>query len=231
MISDNGSSFIANETQSFASNHFIDWKFNVACAPWWGGMWERLVSCVKRCLKRTIGRKQLNYIELQTVILEIEVILNNRPLCSDYDDDTTDVLTPNHLVFGRRLETTQLENPEVTRSDDEDLSRRASHLKNLTNHFWDIWRKEYLNTLRDSHRSGINPTCKISVDDVVIIYDKKQPRHLWKMGRVTELLCGKDAVVRAAKVKSNGIIFERPLNKLYPIEMVRTTDLAEPTNN
>ena len=87
------------ETQEFAANHFIDWKFNVACAPWWGGMWERLVSCIERCLKKTIGTKQLSYVELQTFILEIEGILNNRPLCADYDDDTEGVLTPNYLVF------------------------------------------------------------------------------------------------------------------------------------
>ena len=33
-LSDNGSSFVSRETQEFAANHFIDWKFNVACAPW-----------------------------------------------------------------------------------------------------------------------------------------------------------------------------------------------------
>ena len=75
MLSDNGSSFVSRETQEFVANHFIDWKFNVACAPWWGGMWERLVSCIKRCLKRTVGTKQLSYVELQTFVLEIEGIL------------------------------------------------------------------------------------------------------------------------------------------------------------
>ena len=104
VISGNGSSFIADETQEIAANHLIKWKFNVACSPWMGGIWERLVSCVKKCLKRTIRMRQINYIELQTLILEVEVILNNRHICADYEDDIDEVLTQNHLIFGRRLE-------------------------------------------------------------------------------------------------------------------------------
>ena len=54
MISANGTSFAAEETQSYVTltNSFIDWKFNVPEAPW-----EGLVVCVKSCLKRTIGHQ------------------------------------------------------------------------------------------------------------------------------------------------------------------------------
>ena len=54
-------------------------------------------------MKKVIGVKRLTFVELQTLILEIEVILNNRSLCADYDDDMEDVLTPNHMVVGKRL--------------------------------------------------------------------------------------------------------------------------------
>ena len=70
VISFNGSSFIADETQEFAANH-------VACSPWMGGIWEQLVSCVKKCLKWTIGMRQINDTELQKLILQVEVILTN----------------------------------------------------------------------------------------------------------------------------------------------------------
>ena len=43
IISDNGSQFTATETQSLASSKSIKWKFNLAAAPWWGGIFERLV--------------------------------------------------------------------------------------------------------------------------------------------------------------------------------------------
>ena len=68
------------ELRKFAADRFVQCKFNVASAPNWGGMGERLVSCVKNCLKKTIGLRQITYIELQTLVSGVEVILNNRPL-------------------------------------------------------------------------------------------------------------------------------------------------------
>ena len=53
---------------------------------------------VKTCIKKTVGYRTLTYAELQTLVLEIEVILNNRPLCQP-DDEDSDILTPNHLLF------------------------------------------------------------------------------------------------------------------------------------
>ena len=38
VISDNGKTFISEDTQTFLSNHFINWNFNVEKDPWWGGM-------------------------------------------------------------------------------------------------------------------------------------------------------------------------------------------------
>ena len=38
VISHNGKTFVSEDTQTFVSSHFINWKFNVEKAPWWGGM-------------------------------------------------------------------------------------------------------------------------------------------------------------------------------------------------
>ena len=152
MISDNSASFVADETKEFASNHLIDWKFNVLFSPWTGGMWERLILCVKKCLKKTIGMHQINYIELQTLILEVEVILNNRPICSDYDDDISEVLSPNRLLFGRRLDMVNFQKIDEINSEEYNLKRRERHLEKMINIFWDTWRKEYVTSSRESHK-------------------------------------------------------------------------------
>ena len=52
MVSDNGEILIKKNTQTFVSNHFINWKINVEKTLWWGRIWERLVFCVKRCIKK-----------------------------------------------------------------------------------------------------------------------------------------------------------------------------------
>ena len=62
------------------SSETILWKFNVPKAPWWGGQFERLIGLIKASLYRTIGKAQLTWAELEEVLLDIEIILNNRPL-------------------------------------------------------------------------------------------------------------------------------------------------------
>ena len=218
MVSDNGSAFVADETQRYATNSFVEWKFNIPESPWMGGVWERLVGCVKKCLKRTVGRRRIDFVEMQTLVYEIEGILNNRPLCNDYGDDIESVLTPNHLVFGRRLESVNVQ--RINSLDDEFLDRRVQHLETLLNHFWKIWRSEYVTSLRESHKSKKTKPEIVSNNDIVLIYDDKQPRHMWKLGRISELIRSKDGVVRAAKVLvgATGITIDRPISKLYPIE-------------
>ena len=148
MVSDHGSVFAADATQEFVSDRGINWKFNLDCAPWFGGIWERLVASVKRCMKKVIGTERLTFVELQTVISEIEFILNKRPIGVDYDDDLEDVLTPNHLIFGRRLEATSNLGDVNIHHDisNRKLVKRKKLIDTMTGHFWDRWRKEYFVT-------------------------------------------------------------------------------------
>ena len=102
ILSDTGSLFAADFTQIFVASKHVKWNFNLANASWYGGFWERLIGQVKRCLKKVLGRTTLGFYQLQTVIQEIELILNSRPLGNLYDDDMEQILTSNHLLFGRK---------------------------------------------------------------------------------------------------------------------------------
>lgn len=62
---------------NFASSKRIVWKFIVEKAPWMGGFYERLVRDIKLSLKKTVRKSLLKY---ETVVVEIEGILNSRPL-------------------------------------------------------------------------------------------------------------------------------------------------------
>ena len=76
---------------------------NLEKAPWWGGLFERMMRSGKRCLKRAIGGARLTYEELLTVIIEIEMKLNARPLSYVTCADAEEPLTPSHLLHCRRL--------------------------------------------------------------------------------------------------------------------------------
>ena len=50
--------------QTYFANKGITWRFSVERAPWWGGMWARLVRSIKNCLKKVIGLASLKVDEL-----------------------------------------------------------------------------------------------------------------------------------------------------------------------
>ena len=46
---------------------------------------------------------RLNYEELQTVLLETEAILNNRPVTHYFHEELKDCVWPNHMLLGKSL--------------------------------------------------------------------------------------------------------------------------------
>jgi len=82
----------------------VEWRFIPKCAPWYGGWWERLIGSTKMSLKKILGRARISLVVLQTLIVEVEAILNDRPLThvsSDIED--AEPLTPAHLLHGHRI--------------------------------------------------------------------------------------------------------------------------------
>ena len=56
---ENGGKFFKDkEVMSYISAEGIKWKYTIAFAPWQGGFYERLVGLVKRCMRKSIGRKR-----------------------------------------------------------------------------------------------------------------------------------------------------------------------------
>jgi hypothetical protein len=81
------------EVLHYLSNAKLKWSFNLERAPWWGGVFERLIQSAKRCLK-TVGGAPLTYDELLTAVTEVKGILNSRPLSYISSEDTEEPLTP-----------------------------------------------------------------------------------------------------------------------------------------
>ena len=215
--SDNGSAFISNFVQKFATSRFIKWTFNTPGAPWTGGFFERMVKSVKRCLKKILVKAKLNYDELRTVLKEIETVINNRPLIYMYDEVNQEVVTPNKLLFGHNLETVA---PSDSVAVETDLSKRDSYQTKILDHWWKRWHDDYLVELREYHKFK---TKKRSVvpkkGDIVLISDDRIKRAEWRVGRISQLVESKDGKIRSADVllKKTGNTIRRPVNKLYPI--------------
>ena len=210
------------ETQAFVASKSIKWRFNVAAAPWWGGIFERLIRSTKRCLKKVLTNSRLTYEELMTVIQEIECVINNRPLTFLYEEVGDEVLTPNHLVFGRKLNLEAIAEDSRNREEVE-VVKQHKHINMVLSHFRTRWKEEYLKDLREHHKvSKGNGSVKIKRGDVVLIDDAPKSRILWKVGIIDEVNLSSDKEIRKATVryKQNDVYksINRPVNKLYPIE-------------
>lgn len=98
LISDNAKTFKSaakeeksigrsTEVQHFLVNKGIVWDFIIEKAPWKGGFWERMNQLMKRCLRKSLGCTSMNFESLQTLLIEIEATINNRPLTYTHDDE------------------------------------------------------------------------------------------------------------------------------------------------
>ena len=240
MISDNASTYQSaadeltklldsSQLMSELGNRGIEWKFIPKRAPWYGGFWERLIGLTKLSLKKVLGKTNITLDELQTITVEIEAVLNDRPLTyvsSEIDD--AEPLTPSHLLYGRRI--TNLPHPlqEVICDDPtynsgtSQIEDQAKRRNKLVQHFWNRWRQEYLTSLREFHKvSGKNET-EIKVGDVVQVHDDTK-RVNWRLAIVERIIKGKDGLVRAADIKTSTGYTNRPITKLYPLEVTSTT--------
>ena len=80
--------------QQYLTNQKIQWTFNVEKAPWWGGIFERMIRSTKRCLRKEVDKARLYNDELSTVLVEIEAVINCMSLTYLSAEDLEEPLTP-----------------------------------------------------------------------------------------------------------------------------------------
>ena len=162
---------------------------------------------------------------IQTNIVEIEGILNDRPLTyisSDIKDP--EPLTPAHLLYGRRIVPLPYHNTEKDEVDDPDYEdecaviRRAKVQALMLKNFWTRWRSEYLTSLREFHKTTGNNIQQVKAGDIVLVHDDT-PRFNWKYAVIESVIRGNDRLIRAVNIRTSTGKTTRPITKLYPLEV------------
>ena len=244
VYSDNAKSFISGVhvlEKVLASSEFKD-RFSIynikhvkipLYSPWIGATWERLIRTIKACLKKTIGRAKLDYFKLNTVLSDIQLAVNCRPLtyrCAE--DNGLEVITPNkflkpnvesNLILG---DPKQLLPKSVSRNH---LIKSLDAREKIVAQFKDLWYEEYLLSLRSLYKNlyEVNFENKIKMNDIVLIKNPAKGRHQWRLGRVMELIYGSDNKVRSAKILKGDENWRTKVRKLelhsighlYPLEL------------
>ena len=165
--------------------------------------------------------------QLQTLVVEIESMLNDRPLTyvnSDLQDPQP--LSPSHLLYGRRIQQFShmlKDSEEVNDSsyvaDSMELRKGVNRLTQLIGYFSSQWKKEYLISLREFYKMTRQNKKMISEGDVVIVHEDNKPRTQWRLTIVEKPIKGNDDQVRATHIRTSTHSTTRSVAKLYPLEV------------
>ncbi|GFU64439.1 integrase catalytic domain-containing protein [Trichonephila clavipes] len=206
------------EIMDFLSKEKIKWNFNPPSAPHFGGLWEAEVKSLKYHLKRVIGNSILSHEEFLTLVVQIEAVLNSRPICPlSNDPNDVETLTPAHFLVGSSL--VAVPDPDYTEIPMNRLSRWQL-VQRMNQHFWRKWSSEYLNRLQQRPK-----WCKGNVGfkegDLVLVKPSENSDSLkWHLARILKLHPGKDNIVRVVTLKGKQGIYKRPVTKIANLPYV-----------
>ncbi|XP_045176580.2 uncharacterized protein LOC123537090 [Mercenaria mercenaria] len=170
---------------------------------------------------------------MQTIIKEIEAVVNQHPLVYVGDDlDSSIVITPGHfLCLNPRTGIPEIENEDEwdptfrpVESSAEKLLKLWKKGEKILNSFWKFWQGEYLLSLRKRTQKAIKSR-KPEADEFpqtgdVVLIKEDLPHGQWKLGKLNRLRVSRNGQIRSAEViTASGRNLNRPLNLLYPKEV------------
>lgn len=156
---------------AYANTKRITCHFNPPLAPHFRRIWEAAVKSFKHHFKRVDGDRIFTLEELNTFAIEIEVILNSRPLClvSSYPNGPI-ALTPAHFLIGQAL--MMLPENNVLSVAENRLNSWRLILK-ICQDFWKHWQQKYLNELQKQQK-WVKDELNLECGKVVLFMDKNQ---------------------------------------------------------
>ena len=187
-----------------------------------------MFGLTKQALLKANGKVKLTWKELESVVLNIEITLNNLPRRYIEDDIHTPNLTPNLMILGQ---------PNFELEGDEDntkecnLKKRAKRICSCKNRVWSRYTKDYLKDLREQHSLIQNSKeLKLKEVDVVVIRGDEKNKAHWKTVVFHSLLPGRDGITKAVRLRAGKSYMERAVQHLHPLELRYDLKLTKDTN-
>ena len=208
------SSYMKTALKLFLQGHQIEWTFQPARTPHFGGAHESLVKSTKKALYFALEQeeKSLRLVTeevLRTLLYEIAGLLNSRPLtCAGIDPDDLRPLTPNDFLNRPSAFT-----PPVLDVGESSPQDRYRQLKRATALFWSHWRGSYLQSIAVHPKWNIIRR-NLEVGDVVMEKDGGFGKGRWSVGRVIKVYPGADNLVRDVDIELENGTFNRGIHQL-----------------
>ena len=75
------------------------------------------------------------------------------------------------------------------------------------------WQDEYLKALQERHTLQ-------DIGNIVLVADDNNPRSKWNLGRIIDVIKGKDDIIRGYTIRNNkGYTIKRPLQLIQNLEI------------
>ena len=205
---------------TFAGSKNFRWETSPADSPWRQGKVERRIAIVKKHIQRAIGDTRLTPLELQTILLEIANICNERPitLAKPRDDGSYSLITPNQLLMGR---SSNLLPDDVDVSEGLPVTSRYRLISHVTGVFWQRWSAEVSPSLvvrQKWHRESRN----LCSGDVVMIAEPTKLKARYKLAVVEDVKVSRDGFVRSAMLRYNNITNNMNTRRTVPVRVSRS---------
>ncbi|XP_053683167.1 uncharacterized protein LOC128733540 [Sabethes cyaneus] len=230
IISDRGTNFVGASRELREALKTVDeeklmtsftgantkWIFNPPAAPHFGGCWERLVQSFKKVMKEFKPPRLPSDEILRSMLIEIEMIINSRPLTHvSLDTETEPPLTPNHFLLG----CSNGSKPPIAFDDRPMVLKQSWKMSQLyADVFWKKWVAEYLPTLT-KRTKWFQPAKPIEEGQLALIVDNGLPRNCWPRGRIVNVVRSSDGQVRRVTVQTASGLLERPAVKIAILDV------------
>lgn len=197
-----------------------EWRFAPPAAPHQGGIYEAAVKSMKHHLYRVMGKRHYTYEYLITILVQIEAVLNSRPLYALSDDPMDyQAITPGHFLIGEPfiLPPPIFVPPQTNYS----LKRIREEHHSILEQFWKLWNQEYLIALMQ-RKKWVNENRMLKLGQLVAIHEENLPPAQWVLGRIVKLISSADGLIRSVEIKTPKSSAIRPVQKIcvLPTEQI-----------
>ena len=189
----------------FGATKGLEWQTIMPSSQHQNGAAEviiKLVKGVKKSILHALGESVLSLNELNTLMVEIANLVNERPIGLKPNSVTdTEFLSPNSILLGRcssRISAGPFQPDNIFTDNPKSVHTRFHLVQAIANQFWKVWQKIYFPSLlvRQKWHTGQR---NLKVGDVCLIQDSSALRSEYRLARVTE--CYPDSKGRVRNVE------------------------------
>ena len=175
-----------------------------------------MIKAAKRSINAQLKNAEITDEQLVTVLTGAESLINSRPL-TYMTSNAKDVLplTPNHFIHGQLGGELA---PEIDETSGVNPIKRWRRTQEIIHHFWKRWLQEWLPGI-GTRNKWQKETTDIAENDVVFVISPDTKRGQWPLGRIAEVVPGKDKHVRRVKVLVDGKVVERGINRIIKLDV------------